>query len=338
MNQFNAKSQLDIRSIRHFIDFIEQDQLSEDQKLILLVALSQHLKNATSLNLFINVLIKKGNYTKSNLGETGIDICGTGGSGLARINTSTLTGILLSTFDIPILKHGNKAASGRFGSFDLLECLNVPIDAEQAAIENAFEAQNLAFLYARKTHPVVGKLAGTRARLGVPTVLNVLGPLLNPYLPKRQFMGTSFADFMGTIFETAIAMGKEHFVLVRAEDGLDEISVSVPTKVMEYIDGKIEIYEISPADFGLEAIPFNAVRSDKKEDNIRIAEEIIKGELKSEHYQLIAINAAFVYAKFHKAMDLKEAYQLMITQIKSGAMKAKLENYSQTILTHGAIA
>ena len=98
-------------------------------------------------------------------------------------------------------------------------------------------------MFAPDVHPIFRHFAPIRAKIGVPTVFNVLGPLVNPYLPERQFIGTAFADLMEVIFETAIKMGKRHVIVVRGQDGLDEISISTPTRVLEYRDGKKQEYD-----------------------------------------------------------------------------------------------
>lgn len=334
MHKVSEDIDLEKQDVEHFVDHIVTDQLTEDQKLILLTALTQKFKEPNNLLQFINVLQERNAYKTDNTDKitaNAIDICGTGGSGLPRFNTSTIAGILLAHLGIPIIKHGNKAASGRFGSFDLLEELNVPIMPNQDRLEEALNVTNLAYLYARKTHPVVGKFAATRARIGVPTVFNVIGPLLNPYSPKEQFIGTAFAQFIELIFETAIAMGKDKVTVVRSDDGLDDISASTTTQVYHYENGKREKMVLSPEDFGINAVPFEALKCDNKEDNIRIAKEMLNGNLNSEHYKLVAVNSAFIYSYYKEKMDLKEAYTLMENTIQSGVLKQHLKQYTQIV-------
>lgn len=328
MQQLMYADSIDTDVVNSFIHHLKDEKLSEDQKLILLVSLSFTLKKAENLKQFIDILqVQAGFNTNPLISTTGIDVCGTGGSGLARFNTSTMVGILLSYCGIPIIKHGNKAASGRFGSFDLLEELGMNLNAEQTQLETAFFDKKLAMLYARKTHPLMGHLAGARSRVGIPTIFNVLGPLLNPYQPQRQFMGTSFEEYMPLIFETAQLMGKQHFVLVRGDDKLDEISISAATKVMEFKDGKAENYEITAEDFGLMPVPFEQLKCSKHDENISIAKKMMAGNLDTEHYKLVAANAAFIYSKFYNPMPLKNAYLLMVDTLKSGELEKHFEEY-----------
>lgn len=320
--------------LRAFLQTVDEGQLSEDQKQILLVSLSHRLRNAGELKDFIEALMT---FAKSPIPNPqspvnhSTDICGTGGSGLPRINTSTLASLLLAHCGLKIAKHGNRAAAGRFGSFNLLESLGVPIryDPEQAG--QTLEATNLAFVFAPDVHPIFRHFAAVRARIGVPTVFNVLGPLVNPYLPERQFIGTAFEDLMNVIFETAIQMGKRHVVVVRGRDGLDEISVSAPTRVLEYRDGKKYDYEISPQDFGLDVLPFEAVSAANPEECLAIARAMLAGAPATEHYKLVAANAAFIYTKFVEEIPLPEAYRKMERLIFDGVMGEVLEQYVSCI-------
>jgi anthranilate synthase/phosphoribosyltransferase len=314
-------------AFRRFLSAVQDQQLSEDQKLILLVSLNQRLRQAPVLKSFIDVLMEFRSHAQVAPISDCVDICGTGGSGLPRINTSTLCSLLLAQAGLRIAKHGNRAAAGRFGSFNLLEALGLPpaFDAEKA--EASLRGCNLAFVFAPDVHPVFKNFAPLRAKIGVPTIFNVLGPLVNPYLPERQFIGTAFADMMDVIFETAILMGKKHVIIVRGWDGLDEISISAPTRVLEYRDGQRFDYEISPADFGLESLDPAAVSASSGALCTEIAQSIIEGRTDTEHYKLVAANAAFIYSKFVAALPLSEAYQKMLALLKQGSLRRQLEQY-----------
>ncbi|HRI58831.1 MAG TPA: anthranilate phosphoribosyltransferase, partial [Saprospiraceae bacterium] len=325
---------LETNTLRAFLQAVDEGQLSEDQKQILLVSLSHCLRNAGALKTFIEVLMdfsKPVNALTTNhqspINQSPIDICGTGGSGLPRINTSTLASLLLAHCGLKIAKHGNRAAAGRFGSFNLLESLGVQIRFEPERAGQSLEETNLAFVFAPDVHPIFRHFAPVRARIGVPTVFNVLGPLVNPYLPERQFIGTAFADLMDVIFETAIQMGKSHVVVVRGQDGLDEISVSGPTRVLEYRDGKSKGYEIIPQDFGLDPLPFGAVSAAGPDECLSVAHAMLAGAPETDHYKLVAANAAFIYARFVDAIPLPDAYRKMERLIFDGAMGEMLKQY-----------
>lgn len=316
---------LDAPTLRTFLHAVEEGQLSDDQKQILLVALSLRLRDAAALAAFVEALAPS--VSPSGGGEEPIDICGTGGSGLPRINTSTLASLLLAYCGLPVAKHGNRAAAGRFGSFNLLEALGVPIRYNAEKAERTLRETNLAFLFAPDIFPVFRHFAPVRAKIGTPTVFNVLGPLVNPCRPKRQFIGTAFADLMDVIFETGIRLGKKHLIVVRGHDGLDEISVSTSTRVLEYRDGQRQLYDIGPQDFGIEPVAFEAVSAANGEECTTIARAMLAGTPATEHYRLVAANAAFIYTRFVEDLPLPEAYRKMERLIFDGAMGEVLERY-----------
>lgn len=321
-------------ALRQFLVAVEEGQISDDQKQILLVSLSHRLRNANELRSFVEALLTFSRPLTCSASQplAPVDICGTGGSGLPRINTSTLASLLLAHCGLPIVKHGNRAAAGRFGSFNLLESLGISARFDPQQASRTLEETHLAFVFAPDAHPIFRHFAPVRAKIGVPTVFNALGPLVNPYQPNRQFIGTAFADLMDVIFETAIKMGKQHVIVVRGWDGLDEISVSAPTRVLEYRDGKKYDYEISPADFGLEPLPFEAVSAANPDECLAIARTMLAGLPTTEHYQLVAANAAFIYTKFVDNIPLPEAYQKMKRLIFEGAMGDVLKRYVEASL------
>jgi anthranilate synthase/phosphoribosyltransferase len=323
---------LETAGLKAFLQAVEENQLSDDQKQILLVSLSHRLRNPDELKLFIDAIAAP----VAGMPADAVDVCGTGGSGLPRINTSTLVSLLLASCGLPIVKHGNRAAAGRFGSFNLLESLGIPATFDAEAARQSLAETNLAFLFAPGVYPVFRHFAPIRAKIGVPTVFNVLGPLVNPCLPKRQFIGTAFGDLMDVIFETGIRMGKTHLVVARAWDGLDEISVTTATRILEYNNGKKYDYELKPEDFGLKPLPFHAVSAANPDECLSIARKIIAGVPDTAHYMLVAANAAFIYTRFMEPIPLPEAYKKMEGMIFSGAMQEVLERYLQTFTAQPA--
>lgn len=323
---------LEPATLRAFLRAAEEGQLADDQKQILLVSLSHRLRNAPELKTFIGALLECSAAPQNLPGaEDAVDVCGTGGSGLPRINTSTLAALLLARTGLKIAKHGNRAAAGRFGSFDLLAELGLPLHFSPETARQTLDQANLTFLFAPEIHPVFRHFAPVRARIGVPTVFNVLGPLVNPARPRRQFIGTAFADLMEVIFETGIRLGKEHLIVVRGWDGLDEISLSAPTRVLEYRNGQRLDYEIGPEDFGLEALPFSALSAPNPAASLDIARAMLAGVPETDHYKLVAANAAFVYARFVEPLPLPEAYAKMERLLLDGALGEMLTRYKSSL-------
>lgn len=254
-----------------------------------------------------------------------IDICGTGGSGLARINTSTLAAFLLADLGVAVAKHGNKAASGRVGSFDLLEGLGV--DIERGGLEEIYQRVGLAFIYARNFHPMMKFFAEARGAFGKPTVFNILGPLLNPANPEKQIIGTAFRGQMRLIAETCKLLGKKRVMVVCGENGLDEVTLSGETFVVELRDGEIFEYTILPEDFGVERCNFEEISGGNLEENVNLAREILKGR-GGRHEDLVCLNAALALKLVGKVEDLKDGYKLA----KSANGLKKLAQYNGDIL------
>lgn len=240
-----------------------------------------------------------------------IDVCGTGGSGLPRINTSTISTFLLGALGVKVAKHGNRAASGRFGSFDLLENLGINIDAKPVV------CGNLVFLYARSFHPVMKHFAPVRQKIGKPTFFNILGPLLSPVNAKRQIIGTAFSDKMELIAETCKLLGKEKVFVVCGEDGLDEVTLTGKTQIIKLQNGKLTHSSIKPSDFGIKATKFRNIRGGNAAMNTKIAQTILAGKCRSRHEDLVLVNAALAL-NLSEGISLKKAYKRAKEVLRSG--------------------
>ena len=239
-----------------------------------------------------------------------IDICGTGGSMLQRINTSTISAFVLAALDVKISKHGNRASSGRFGSFDLLEKMGINIELGKNKLENIFAKTNLSFIYARMFHPIIKHFTEARKTFGKPTFFNLIGPLLSPSKVKRQIIGTTFKDKMKLIAETCRGLLKEQVFVVCGDDGLDEVTLCGNTNVVELKGGEIQEYVLAPEDFGISGCSFSEIEGGDAETNEQIAFDILKGKCESRHADLVFINCALALKLYGKVEDLKEGYEI----------------------------
>lgn len=257
-----------------------------------------------------------------------IDVCGTGGSGLAKINASTISAFVIAAAKVPVAKHGNNTASGKFGSFDLLSALNVPINLDNNQLQLRFRQLNLAFLYAKSFHPVMRFFAPVRSQLTEPTFFNILGPLLSPVNAPKQLIGTPKIEDARLIAETAKVLGKERVIVVTGSDGLDEITLTGKTHVFELNNGKIKEYDISPADFGIKpAKDFSEIGSAQPTDNIRIAQDILTAREKTRRTDLVLVNSAMALFLAGKVDTLKDGYKLAKTILDSGEAQTIFERY-----------
>lgn len=254
-----------------------------------------------------------------------IDVCGTGGSGLSRINTSTISAFILATLGVKIAKHGNRASSGRFGSFDLLEKLGINIDMDAETLKKGYESEGLAFIFAQKFFPAMRYFGAVRKELGVPTIFNLLGPLLNPARVERQIIGTSSRENAELIVAAGKLLNKQKLVVLTGEDGLDELTLSGKTHLYSLNDGKIAEMSISPTDFGLGIVDSEDIEGGTPEENTEIALAILAGKCSSPHADLVLMNTAFGLFFAGIVRDLREGVGVAAEICEGGKVLEKLE-------------
>ncbi len=332
IQKLTDKKSLSQKEIQFFLSESIAEHLTDEQKGEILTLFQGKGVEPAELSAFAEILLQActGGLPSAPtlcLPEA-VDICGTGGSGLIRINTSTISAFILAALDIKIAKHGNKAASGRFGSFDLLENMGINIEAKSEVLSYTFWKEGLAFLFARSFHPVMKHFVKVRQELGRPTLFNILGPLISPVNAKYQIIGTAFEDKMELIAETAQKLGKEKVMMVRGEDGLDEITLTGETCIVEaHCNAPLRTYKISPSDFGIEPCSFEEIAGGDAKFNTKIAESILRGECKTRHLDLVLINAAAVLKMMGNAKTWQEGYQMAKEAVESGRAYEKFEAY-----------
>lgn len=228
----------------------------------------------------------------SEIGKPVFDICGTGGSGLPRINLSTVLAIKLSK-KYCIAKHGNKAASGRVGSFDLIGAMGFEVGDTAEAVERQLKEKNLSFVFAPAFHPALKALAPIRKSIPHPTIFNYLGPLLNPVPLTAQMIGVSSVKAGEIMAETALAIGRNALLVHDMEFGLDDVSIGGKTqfwRVNPKTD-KIETGIFLPDDHGLKKAPnFTAIQGGEVQDNAKIAQSLMNGNAGTAHQNFLDIN------------------------------------------------
>lgn len=204
-----------------------------------------------------------------------IDTCGTGGDGAHTVNISTMAAVLLAAAGVPVVKHGNRAASSKCGSADVLEALGVKIDGDRAAAQRSFDAIGLTFCFAPVFHPALRFAGPTRRELGIPTVFNLLGPLANPASPQAQLMGVADATKAPLMLDALRIRGTAALV-VRGDDGLDEFSIFAPTTVWAtWLDAPVTI---APAAVGIGHHAPNALAGGDAAFNADVARRLLSGE------------------------------------------------------------
>lgn len=238
-----------------------------------------------------------------------LDTCGTGGSGIDSFNTSTASAILSAACGVYVAKHGNRAATSSCGSADLLSALGVKIDCPTEIISRCLEETFFCFLFAPHYHPATKRVVPIRKSLGFRTIFNFLGPLSNPLEPKYQVLGVSSSQMLPVIAESLKELGTQRALVVRGEDGLDEISLSTATLVFEINNGNINSYKITPEQFGFTRNPLSSVAGTDATKAAIITRGIFNGEL-NPYSDLVAMNTGAALYVSQKAQTISEGIEI----------------------------
>jgi anthranilate phosphoribosyltransferase len=221
-----------------------------------------------------------------------VDTCGTGGGAVTTFNISTAAALLAAGSGVRVAKHGNRSFTSRCGSADVLEALGVKIDAPLETMSRALETAGIVFMYAPMMHPAMRHVGPIRRELGIPTVMNIVGPLANPAGASRQVVGVA-DDYRVPILAGALAeLGSVHAMVVHGEPGLDEISPLGPTRVVEIRDGNQTEWILNPQDFGLETGTASDLAGGGPDDNARIIIDTLGGKGTDAARAAVILNAA----------------------------------------------
>ncbi|MCJ8159522.1 anthranilate phosphoribosyltransferase [Sphingomonas sp. LaA6.9] len=223
--------------------------------------------------------------------EGAIDVCGTGGDGSHSVNVSTAVAIVVAACGVPVAKHGNRAASSKAGSSDTLEALGLDLDRASATAERSLADIGIAFLFAQKHHPALGRLAPIRKSIGRRTVFNLTGPMCNPARVTRQLMGVARPDFLPVVAGAMVLLGLESAMLVAGDEPLDELSIGGPSTIVRIGDGTTKTLRITPEDVGLERHPLEALRGGDAAYNAAALRAMLKGA-PGAYRDAVLLNAA----------------------------------------------
>lgn len=252
-----------------------------------------------------------------------VDTCGTGGDGANTFNISTAAAIVAAAAGARVAKHGNRAASSRSGSADVLEALDVRIDLPFEQCGRAIREIGIGFLFAQAAHTATRHAAPARKLIGVRTVFNLLGPLTNPAGAQSQVLGVFSEDVMGLVAASLAELGVERAFVVHGAGGLDEISLSGETLVAEVRDGRVRRFTVIPEEFGVAHAPLEAIRGGTAAENAALIRRILAGEAGPAR-DIVVINAAAALVAAGVAENFREGAGLASFVLASGAAEEKL--------------
>ena len=253
-----------------------------------------------------------------------IDVVGTGGDGSGSYNVSTLAALIVAACGVPVAKHGNRAASSKSGTADTLAALGVKIGVAPAQVERCIREAGIGFMLAPTHHAAMRHVGPTRAELGTRTIFNLLGPLANPAGVKRQLVGVFSAAWLTPMAEVLRNLGSERVWVTHGADGLDEMSTTGTTKIVELKDGVIRAFEIAPEDVGLTRVDLAALKGGDAAYNAEALKAVLAGA-RNAYAEIAMLNAAGALVVAGKARELAEGVAMAGDALASGATKLVLD-------------
>lgn len=254
-----------------------------------------------------------------------IDTCGTGGDGANTFNISTAAALIIAGCGVPVAKHGNRSASSRCGSSDVLAQLGVNLNASAAVIERCISQANVGFMFAALHHPAVAKVAAARRKIGARTIFNLLGPLSNPAGTKYQLMGVNDGTFTDKLASALGALGARSAWVVSGGDGLDELTTTTHSLVTQLRDGAIRSFVIAPEDAGIARATRESLIGGEPEDNAAALRRLLDGE-SGAYRDISVLNAAAALVVCGKSSSLREAAAMAQKSIDNGSARQALRD------------
>jgi anthranilate phosphoribosyltransferase len=258
-----------------------------------------------------------------------IDIVGTGGDNSGSYNVSTLASIIVASCGVPVAKHGNRAASSKSGTADVLSALGVKVGLDPLGVERCIERAGIGFMFAPAHHASMRHVAPVRTELGTRTIFNLIGPLSNPAGVRRQLLGAFAESWLKPMIEVLRSLGSERVWAVHGSDGLDEITTTGPTHVVALEHGNIRSFAIAPQDVGLRTAKLDDLRGGSADVNAAALVSVLDGAHNA--YRDIAVfNAAASLVVAEAAASLQDGVMRAQAQLDSGAAKGTLAKLVQT--------
>lgn len=304
---------------------IMEGQFSEIDLADFLLGLASRGETVDEITGGARVMREKAIKIKAPFGV--IDCCGTGGDGVGTVNISTAVALTAAACGVPVAKHGNRASSSRSGAADVLEALGTNLDMPPEALEEALEKFHFAFLMAPSHHPAMRHVMSVRRQLGVRTIFNLLGPLVNPAGARRQLIGVFDRKWVRPMAETLKKLGAKKAWIVHGSDGLDEITVTGPTHIaMLDEEGHIVEKDLTPDDFGFQPSPLEKLAGGEIFENAAALRAVLEGQ-KGAYRDAVLANTAAALIVHGSASDLKHGMKKAAEALDHGLALQTLKDY-----------
>ena len=320
------RQDLSFEEMQQVFEIITTGQTTDAQIAAFLIGLKMKGETVEEITAAAMVMREKAHYVeiKENII---LDTCGTGGDGYGTINISTAVSIIAAAADIAVAKHGNRSVTSECGSADVLKALGVNTEIPHDKIKHCIETIHIGFFFAPACHVAMKYAMGVRKEVGVRTIFNLLGPIINPARHTHHLMGVFAETLTEKIAGVLKNMGQVHSAVVCGAGNMDEITLAGPTKVSELKAGEIKTYYIKPSDFGINEAPMEAVKGGGPERNAKIMRDIFDGVEKGPFKDVIVLNAGFALYVADRVKTPLEGVKLADDIISSGAAKRKLQEF-----------
>ena len=326
LNRVFEGETLSQKEAKELIGLLMDGKLSQVQAAALLAALRTRGETVDEIVGFAQAMRERAIPLKIDIDEPLLDIVGTGGTGINTFNVSTTSIFVVASAGVIIAKHGNRGATRKSGSADVLEALGANLNQSPEQLLESLEKVGLAFIFARAHHPAMKFVAPIRSDLKARTIFNSLGPLTNPANAKWQLMGVYDPKLTETLAKVLQGLGLKRALVVHG-DGLDEMSVSGETIVSELKDNQILNYTVKPEDFGLGRYELADVLGSSPSENAKTIRSILAGETSGAKRDIILLNSGAALYLVDKAPSIKAGVDMARELIDSGSALAKLEEY-----------
>lgn len=304
------------------MDIIMSDRATQAQTAAFLTALAIKGETSQEITAFVKVLRAKA--AKITGHENSLDIVGTGGDRSNSFNISSTSSFVIASAGVTVAKHGNRGASSKSGAADCLSALGVKIQTTPDEAATLLDKAGIAFLFAQSYHSAMRFVGPVRGQIGIRTVFNILGPLINPASPKYMVLGVFDKKIMKTIAEVLINIGVKRALVVYGDDKMDEISVSSTTSVVEINGGNISEYSISPEQFGIKRADKSEILGGEPSENAEITRTILSGKERGAKRDIVLLNSGAALYVAGKADSIENGIKLAEKLIDSGKALNKL--------------
>ncbi len=315
---------LSFEQAQGFMEELTEGNLNNSQVAGFLVALNCKGYTAEEIAGFASVLKKKKVPLPTN--QPVIDMCGTGGDGLGTFNISSFAALVVAACGVPVAKHGNRAVSSLCGSADFYKELGISIDLKPEAACQLLEETNFCFLFAPAYHGAMKHAVPVRKKLGIKTIMNLIGPLSNPAEAKMQVIGIYSKELCKSEAQAAHMLGVKNVMVVYGLDGVDEVSVSGPTHIVEVDEkGDTKEYLLQPEEIGVKLYAQEELLGGDAKQNVQLAMDILDGKGKAAIRDCVLLNAGAALYIANKVSAIKQGYEMAKQALESGRVKSTIE-------------